>query len=487
MLREGRIGEKMDSRAFELSSSIGHDLNIFHYDILVDVAHTLCLQRGGYLSREEALEILNALKEISIQGYKRWEFEDIHEAIEAEITRRTPAGKKLHTGRSRNDEVATCLRLFARDNLLNLAERLTKLQETILKLSETDSIMPGFTHLQFAQPTRLSHHLLMYFDIFERDFERTLEAFRRSNRCPLGSSAFAGTAYRLDREFTAKILGFDSVQEHSEDSVASRDFLIDSVYVCTSVLLDISRICEEIILFATLGFIELPNRYSSTSSIMPQKKNPDIAELLRAKCGKMIGLLTSAMAIYKAMPFSYNRDFQEMNPVLYTALKEANDAVEVFNGMLSEIKFKKEILEKKAQEGFTTATALADMLVKDFEIPFRDSHRIVARLASSGIVSPSAQDIEFAAKELGYEIKLSDKRVAEVTNLENIVNSRKTIGGTAKEEVERMRVQRKEKILRERREVKRIRRRIENALGIMKKEVEKLGGSFDVDRQESKN
>ncbi|TDA30519.1 MAG: argininosuccinate lyase [Archaeoglobi archaeon] len=487
MLREGRFGKEMDFKALKFSSSIGHDLSIFYYDILVDIAHTLSLQRSGYLSREEALEIINALNEISRQGYKRWEFEDVHEAIEAEITKKTPAGKKLHTGRSRNDEVATCLRLFARDNLLNLAEGLIQLQETILKLSETDSIMPGFTHLQFAQPTRLSHHLLMFFDLFERDIERTLEAFRRANRCPLGSSAFAGTAYRLDREFTAKILGFDSVQEHSEDSIASRDFLIDSVYVCTSVLMNISRICEEIILFAILGFIELPNGYSSTSSIMPQKKNPDIAELLRAKCGKMIGLLTSTMAIYKAMPFSYNRDFQEMNPVLYTALKEANEAVEVFTGMLSEIKFRKEILEKKAQDGFTTATELADMLVKDFGIPFRDSHRIIARLAYKGVYTPSARDIEKVARELGYEIKISDERIAEVTNLENIVDGRKTIGGTAKEEVERMRLRRKERVLSEKREVRRIRRRIENALGIMKEEVKKLGGCFDVDRQESKN
>ncbi|MEM4946510.1 MAG: argininosuccinate lyase, partial [Archaeoglobaceae archaeon] len=217
----------------------------------------------------------------------------------------------------------------------------------------------------------------------------------------------------------------------------------------------------------------------STSSIMPQKKNPDIAELLRAKCGKMIGLLTSAMSIYKALPFSYNRDFQEMNPILYTALKETIEVVEVFTGMLSGMRFRKDFMEQKAREGFTTATELADMLVKDFGIPFRDAHRIIARLASEGNYSPSAKDIERSAKEIGYEIRVSGERVAEVTKLENIVNGRKTIGGTAKEEVDRMRAMRKEKVLSERRELKRIKRRIENALKLMWAEIETLGVKFD--------
>lgn len=488
MLREGRFGGRMDERALKFSSSLGHDFNIFYYDVLVDIAHALTLLKGGYLSREEALEIVKALGEILKEKRNDWgEYEDIHEAIEAEVTKRTPAGKRMHTGRSRNDEIATCLRLFARDNLLRLAEKLVAVQEVILKLSEFDVIMPGFTHFQFAQPTRLSHHLLAFFDLFERDFERTLQTFARVNKCPLGSSAFAGTGYELDRAYTAKILGFDGIQEHSEDAVASRDFLIESVFVCTSVMLNISRICEEIILFTTLGFIELPDEYSSTSSIMPQKKNPDIAELLRAKCGKMIGLLTSAMAIYKATPFSYNRDFQEMNPILYNALKETIEALEVFTGMISKLKFRKDVMERRALEGFTIATELADMLVRDFGIPFRDAHRIIARLASKGIQSPHAREIEEIAEEFGYEIRLTEEKVSEVARLENIVNQRKTVGGTAKEEVERMKELRRERILDEKRRVRRIRRRIENAIGIMKSEIEKLGGSFDVDWEESKD
>jgi len=480
MLREARLGGKMNEKALKFSSSIQHDESIFHYDILVDVAQTLALLRGGYLTKEEALQILEALRDILKEGYKEWsDYEDIHEAIEAEITKRTPAGKRLHTGRSRNDEIATCLRLFARDNLLELAEKLIKLEEAILSLSEEDALMPGFTHFQLAQPTRLSHHLLTFFELFERDFERAIETFKRANRCPLGSSAFAGTSYSLDREFTARILGFDAPQEHSEDAVASRDFLIDSVYVCASVLLNISRISEEIILFATLGLLVLPDAYSSTSSIMPQKKNPDIAELLRAKCGKIIGLLTSAMAIYKALPFSYNRDFQEMNPILYAALKETIEAVEVFTGMISEIKFRKEVMERKAREGFTAATELADLLVRHFNIPFRDAHRIIARLASAGKFEPNARDIEVVARDLGFDIELSDERVAEVLNAENIVEGRRTTGGTSKVEVERMRSQRKKRVLSQKMRLRRIKMRVDSGIELMKAEIKKIGGNFD--------
>ncbi|MEM2086637.1 MAG: argininosuccinate lyase [Archaeoglobaceae archaeon] len=483
MLREGRFGGKMDPKALKFSSSIEHDRNIFYYDVLVDLAHTLNLFKGGYLSREEALEIIEALKEVLSKGDENWkDYEDIHEAIEAEITKRTPAGKKLHTGRSRNDEVATCLRLFARDRMLEVAEKLLALQEVVLKISEEDAIMPGFTHFQFAQPTRLSHHILMFFDLFERDLQRALETFKRVNKCPLGSSAFAGTSYKLDRTYVSKILGFDDFLEHSEDSVASRDFIIESVFVCVSVLLNISRICEEIILFATLGFIELPDAYSSTSSIMPQKKNPDIAELLRAKCGKLIGLLTSAMTIYKALPFSYNRDFQEMNQILYSALKEAIEALEVFCGMLSKVKFKKEVMRERALEGFTFATELADMLVRDFKVPFRDAHRIIAKLASEENYDPSPEDLEKNALELGYTLKIPEEKISEAKDLDKLLERRKTIGATAKEEVERMRSMRRERIMKRRRELKRIKNRVENGLELLFAEIKKIGGNFDANR-----
>lgn len=477
MLRNERLRE-MDEKAKKFSSSIEHDLHIFHYDILVDIAHVLNLLKGNYLSKKEALEIIEALNTVARSGYKSWDFEDVHEAIEAEVTKITEAGKKMHTGRSRNDEVATCLRMFARDHLLEIAEKLVALQSTILEIAEkNDAIMPGFTHLQFAQPTRVSHHLLMFHDLFERDFERVLEVYRRVNKCPLGASAFAGTSYKIDREFVAKILGFDGILEHSEDAVASRDFLIDSIYVCTSIMLNISRIAEEIVIFAALGLIELPDEFASTSSIMPQKKNPDIAELLRAKAGKIIGNLISAATIYKATPFSYNRDFQEMNTILYDSMKITIENLDVFQRMISKLKFNEDLMKKKSVEGFAVATELADMLVIDFGIPFRVAHKILGRIAAKK-VAPSVQEIESVAKEFGFEIRIPEEKFAEAVDVEKAVERRQTIGGTKSSEVKRMLDFRKERLNRKRNKIKKIKRRIKIALDLMEKEVKKIGVDF---------
>lgn len=485
MFRKERLGE-MDKKALKFTSSIEHDSNIFYYDILVDVAHVLSLYKGGYLNDSEVVEIIKALNKVLEEGYSK-DFEDIHEAIEAKVTEITKEGKRMHTGRSRNDEVATCLRMFARDKLLGIAEKIIELQTSILDLAEkNDSIMPGFTHLQFAQPTRLSHHLLTYYELFEVDFERILGAFKRSNLCPLGSSAFASTSYNLDRGYVAKILGFDDVLEHSEFAVSSRDFLIETVFSCAMIMLNVSRISEELIIFSTLRFIDLPNEFSSTSSIMPQKKNPDVAELLRANAGKMIGYLTSAMAIYKALPFSYNRDFQEMNTILYDSLKSTYSSLEVLNGMLRGLKFNEEVLKAKATEGFSIATEIADMLVKDFRIPFRDAHRIVGRLIHLGL-EMNIVNIQEIAREFGYEIRVDESRLLDIMDTEKAVERRKITGGTAREEVLRMIKARKEKVLKRKRHISRLKRKIEIRLKLLEKEVAKVGGTFCVDWKESEN
>ncbi|WP_202319256.1 argininosuccinate lyase [Archaeoglobus neptunius] len=481
MLRDSRMEKGMDSRALKLSSSIAHDRNIFYYDILVDVAHTLTLHKSGYLSDTEAAEILKALKEIKDRGYNtEWKYEDVHEAIEAEVTRLTPAGMKMHTGRSRNDEVATCLRLFARDHLLNLAENILLIMEVILNRAEnSNSIMPGFTHLQYAQPTRLSHHLIAYHDMLSRDFDRALEAFKRANRSPLGSAAFASTGYILDRHYSARLLGFDGVVENSEDAVSSRDFIIDAVYVCASLMLSISRIAEEIVLFSSeFDFIDLPDEFASTSSIMPQKKNPDIAELLRANAGRMIGNLTATMSIYKAMPFSYNRDFQEMNAILYDSLKRAETASEVLAAMFEKIRFKKDVIEKKASKGFATATELADMLVMKYNIPFRISHRIIGKLAARGVQKPTGKDIESLAREMGYSIKINDDDIDEAMNIGKAVERRKNTGGTALEEVRRMITARKSELKDRRAKIRNLRGRIGLSLRMLYQEAEKLEVNF---------
>ncbi len=479
MLRS-RMKKEMDRIALLFSTSIEHDENIFYYDILVDLAHILTLQKSGYLKPHEAREIIKALKVIRDFGFNpNWNYEDIHEAIEAEVTKITKYGAKMHTGRSRNDEIATCLRMFARDHLLNIAEDIAELQKAILSLTKNDCIMPGFTHLQYAQPTRLSHHLIAYFDMLDRDFQRCIEAFRRVNLSPLGSAAFASSPYNYDRYFAANLLGFDGIVEHSEDSVATRDFLIESIFVATSLLMTLSRIAEEIILFSSeFNFIELPDEFSSTSSIMPQKKNPDIAELVRATAGRIIGNLTASLAIYKALPFSYNRDFQEMNSILYESLKKADLACQVMTGLLSKIKFKPEVMEKTAGTGFTAATQLADMLVIKYNVPFRLAHRIVGKLAMEGKTSPTAEDLKRVAMEYGIEIDVCESDIQNAVDLKKIVESRKNVGGTSTEEVKRMVSKREIRIVQNERKVKIFKDRIVKKLQALYKEIAELGVNF---------
>lgn len=488
MLRDSRMEKGMDRKALSLSSSLKHDKNIFYYDILVDIAHVLTLHKSGYLSQEETAEILKALKKVRDRKYnfREGDYEDIHEAIEAEVTKITSAGAKMHTGRSRNDEIAACLRLFTRDHLLNLAENILLVLDIILRKAEkTNAIMPGFTHLQYAQPTRLSHHLIAYHDMLARDFDRAVEAFKRANKSPLGAAAFASTCYNLDRLYTARLLGFDGVVENSEDAVSSRDFLIDAIYVCASLMLSISRIAEEIILFSSeFNFIELPEEFSSTSSIMPQKKNPDIAELMRANAGRLIGNLMSAMSIYKAMPFSYNRDFQEMNSLLYDSLIRCELITEVLAGMMEKIEFRGEVMKEKASKGFATATELADMLVIKYGLPFRIAHRIVGKLAARGIERPKALDVKSIAEEYGYSIEITDDDLDEAINVEGVVERRKNIGGTALEEISRMIEERKDSLRNKRAKVRDMRGRIEISLQMLYKETEKLGVDFNVSGRE---
>ena len=298
--------------------------------------------------------------------------------------------------------------------------------------------MPGFTHLQYAQPTRLSHHILAYHDMIARDFERVMDAFRRVNLSPLGSAAFASTSFKLDRNYVAELLGFDGVVENSCDGVASRDFLIESVFVSTSVMLSLSRIAEEIILWCSeFGFIELPDEYASSSSIMPQKKNPDIAELIRAKAGKIVGNLTAVMTIYKATPFTYNRDFQEMNPIMFESLEVAEVSTILMARMLDKIEFKADVMLEKALKGFTHATELADLITKA-GVPFRDAHKIVGRLVAEGIEKPNAEDVKKVAREFGYDIELNDEAIEGIFDPRKIVEGRENVGGTSKAEVARM-------------------------------------------------
>lgn len=462
----------MNEEALEFSSSLAHDVAIFEYDVLVNAAHTLALLKAGILSSEEAGEILAALAEVRRRGIANG-YEDLEEAIESEVTKITTAGRKMHTGKSRNDEVATCLRMFARDRLLEIAESICKLRRAILSV-EVDAIMPGFTHMQPAQPTRLQHHLLTYERMLSRDFDRAIEAFRRVNLCPLGSAAFASTPYNIDRHYVAELLGFDGVAEHSEDAVASRDFLIESIYVASQTLLDLSRVAEEIVVFSNpnFGYVELPEEFASTSSIMPQKKNPDIAELVRANAAKLAGNLAAAMGIYKALPFSYNRDFQEMNPLLYDSLERARKAIEVMAKMFSKLSFNVEKLEEDASKGFTVATHLADWLVIKHGIPFRDAHRIVGKLAASEV---SASKLSEVASQLGYSVEVNEEELAKILNPREVVEARKNVGGTAEEEVQRMKISALQKLEKDSRLVKILKERISTRLSRLRRLAASLG------------
>ncbi len=430
MLRS-RFRKEIDRLALKLTNSLDHDRNIFYYDILVDIAHVLGLLKQGYISRDECREIVKALLEIREKGYNFYGYEDVHEAIENEVTKITHYGKKMHTARSRNDEIATCLRLFARDKLLSTAQAILDIRAVLITKAEDylDVIMPGFTHLQYAQPTRLSHHLLAYHDMLKRDFDRIISAFRRTNKSPLGACAFAGTSFKIDRIYTAKLLGFDGIVENSADAVSSRDFLIESIFVSSSLMLTLSRMAEEIILWSSeFDFIDLPEEFASTSSIMPQKKNPDVAEIIRAKAGKFIGYISSSMAIYKALPLTYNRDFQEMNSVMYDALQTAELSTLVMARLLEALKFKVDVMESKAVKGFALASEIADRLTKK-GVPFRDAHRIVGKAVAEGDLK-KAKEI---AREMGYNVEIDfDFDVKEV------VDSRISSGGTSKSEVERM-------------------------------------------------
>ncbi|MBO8183064.1 MAG: argininosuccinate lyase [Archaeoglobus sp.] len=476
-----RFEEEMDKLALEFSSSIKDDEKIFYYDLLVDFAHVIGLYKMKHLTKEEAKEILLGLMKIRDDGFSKLDvnYEDIHEAIEAALSKITDKATKMHTARSRNDEVAACLRLFARDRLLAIMFSLIELRKTILDLAKEniETIMPGFTHLQYAQPTRLSHHLLAYHDMLKRDYERALECFKRVNLCPLGAAAFASTSFRLDRGLTAKLLGFDGIVENSMDAAASRDFAIESIFVCSSIMLSLSRIAEEIVLWSSeFDFMELADSYASSSSIMPQKKNPDIAELIRARAARICGNLTSAMMIYKAMPFAYNRDFQEMNPLLYFSLESAELCTILISRMLETARLKREKMEEKASKGFSTATDIADLLVQKAGIPFRLAHRIVGYLASHGIENPSLGKLIKAAEETAepYVSAIKDKISEEDLKFdaEKAVESRKNVGSPSKVEVERMIAERIKILEKDQNELESRVERVSESLEMLYKEIQ---------------
>ena len=424
----------------EFNASISFDKRFFRQDIDGSIAHVTMLAAVGILTHEEKESIIKALTDIKneiIEGTLEIDesFEDIHSFVEAELTRRTgDTGKKLHTGRSRNDQVALDMKLYTRDDIDETDRRLKHLMATLLTMAEahTETYMPGFTHLQKAQPLTLAHHLGAYFEMFKRDRSRLHDIRVRMNTCPLGSGALAGTTYPLDRNMTAQLLGFDGPTLNSMDSVSDRDYLIEYLGALSTIMMHLSRFCEEIILWNSneYQFIELDDAYSTGSSIMPQKKNPDIAELVRGKTGRVYGALTALLTTMKGIPLAYNKDMQEDKEMSFDAMDTVKACITLFDGMISTMKINKQAMENSARHGFTNATDAADYLVGK-GVPFRDAHGIVGQLVLYCIEKGIALD-DMTLEEYKAVSPVFEEDIYDAISIRNCVELRNTIGAPGK-------------------------------------------------------
>ena len=439
----GRFTKETDQLVYNFNASITFDQKFYKQDIEGSIAHVTMLAKQGILTEQERDDIVRTLKEIrdEVESGKleiTSEYEDIHSFVEANlIDRLGDTGKKLHTGRSRNDQVALDMRLYTRDELLHTDDLLKELLETILKIMEanTETIMPGFTHLQKAQPITLAHHMGAYFEMFKRDRLRLHDIYERMNYCPLGSGALAGTTYPLDREYTAELLGFYGPTLNSMDGVSDRDYLIEFLSACATIMMHLSRFSEEIIIWNSneYQFVEIDDAYSTGSSIMPQKKNPDIAELVRGKTGRVYGALMSLLTTMKGIPLAYNKDMQEDKELSFDAMDTVKGCIALFTGMLATMKFNKGKMRLSANNGFTNATDAADYLVKH-GMPFRDAYKITGRLVAECI--DKGLTLETLPLESYRELsELFEDDIYTAISLETCVRERKSFGGPAPESV----------------------------------------------------
>ena len=432
----GRFTKQTDQLVFDFNASITFDKRLFHEDVTGSIVHATMLAKQGILTEEERKSIVEGLTGIledvddgtlAIDETQ----EDIHSFVEATLIDRIgDAGKKLHTGRSRNDQVALDMRLYTRARVAEIDGLLKKLLEAILDTMENnlDTYMPGFTHLQKAQPITLAHHYGAYFEMFKRDRQRLTDIYKRMNYCPLGAGALAGTTYPLDREYTARLLRFEGPTLNSIDSVADRDYLIEFLSALSTIMMHLSRFSEEIIIWNSneYQFLELDDAYSTGSSIMPQKKNPDIAELVRGKTGRVYGALMALLTTMKGLPLAYNKDMQEDKEMAFDAMDTAADCITLFTGMIQTMKFRKDRMAKSAMNGFTNATDAADYLVGK-GVPFRDAHGIIGRLVLYCI----EKDTSIDALSLGELRSISDKfdeDIYDAISLKTCVEKRLTIG-----------------------------------------------------------
>lgn len=440
----GRFTKETDQLVYNFNASISFDQKFFKQDIEGSIAHVTMLGKQGILTEEESKAIVKCLKEIreDVESGKleiTSEYEDIHSFVEANlIDRLGDTGKKLHTGRSRNDQVALDMRLFTREQVLETDELLKNLLKVILRIMKenTKTIMPGFTHLQKAQPITLAHHMGAYFEMFKRDRQRMKDIYERMNFCPLGSGALAGTTYPLDRDYTAELLDFYGPTLNSMDGVSDRDYLIEFLSALSTVMMHLSRFSEEVIIWNSneYKFVEIDDAYSTGSSIMPQKKNPDIAELVRGKTGRVYGALMSLLTTMKGIPLAYNKDMQEDKELSFDAMDTTKGCIALFTGMLETMKFNKDVMRKSANHGFTNATDAADYLV-NHGVPFRDAHGIIGRIVLYCIDHQKPID-DLSLDELKSFSPAFEEDVYDAISMETCVNKRLTVGAPGKEAME---------------------------------------------------
>lgn len=442
----GRFSKSTDSQTDHFHSSISFDRRMYRQDIIGSIAHVKMLGKQNIIPIEDSqiihktlLEILEDIENGKVEFEEK--AEDIHMNIEKILIDRIgDVGKKLHTGRSRNDQVALDIRMYLKDEIQNIKSYILDLQSVLLDISNhnIDTIMPGYTHLQKAQPVTLAHHLLAYFEMFKRDFDRLCDCYRRTDVMPLGSGALATTTYNLDRQSVADELGFASITLNSMDAVSDRDFCIELASDLSILMMHLSRFCEEIVMWSSneFGFIELDDSYSTGSSIMPQKKNPDMAELIRGKTGRIYGNLIALLTVMKAIPLAYNKDMQEDKESIFDSIDTVKMCIPVFTSMIKTMTVNRENMLEAAKGGFTNATDAADYLVKN-GIPFRDAHSIVGKLVAYCIEKNKSLE-ELSIEEFKSISDVFDKNIYNAIEIQKCVNARNIIGGPSKEYIQKL-------------------------------------------------
>lgn len=444
MLRKGRFEKEIDKRAAEYTSSLKEDIRIFKQVVKINIAHVLMLLKMRIISAEEASKILSALLELlEISPSKlqlRPELEDIHMVIEDFVIKKIGnVGGKIHIAKSRNDQVAAAIRLQIKEETLDIAKKLIDLIEVLSQKADeaAEVVMPGYTHLQIGEPTTFGHYLLSYVQMFWRDLERFLQAYSRVNSSPMGSCSLAGTSFKINRKMIANLLGFERVDRNTMDAVSSRDWLLELMATSTILMTNLSRLSEDMIIWSSLefGFVDLPEEFSSTSSIMPQKKNPVVFEVIRAKAAEVIGLFSGASSLVKGLPQSYNLDFQELTPLLWRSLDEAKRAIEMTSWIVKEIKVNEGRMKDSMEKGFATIVELANELVRSYGLSFRQAHAVAGRVVLNAIKNGKTlenihpEDVVRASLEvLGRKIEISSS-LKEILDPANVVRSRNVEGG----------------------------------------------------------